>query len=327
MTATLDVTVGKKLVIRDEQDMLDDLQLSALRAMGLENVPPAMQAVFVHVCKRTKLDPFTRQIYLIERFGQGGPSHTIQTGIDGYRVIRDRVVEERGLGPVSYEDTEWCDANGKWSPVWLDDTKQPVAARVAIIVAGARYPAVAHWREYAATKSNGDLTKMWKTRGAGQLAKCSEALALRKGFPNDLAGLYIEEEMDKANVQAQEEAQVAALRKTHRPAQPKPREEQVDEQTGEIVDAELVDDDQVAEQPPAVEEPAAPSKFDELMAREDNTKGVTLTLDRIAKVAEKLELDYDAVDAIALEKTGLRLADLGAGELGTLYNDLHRSAR
>src|SRR5205823_1632629 len=54
---------------------------------------------------------------------------------------------------------------------------------------------VAHWSEYAPDPMN----HMWRQRAAGQLAKCAEALAFRKAFPETLSGLYVNEEMDQAD--------------------------------------------------------------------------------------------------------------------------------
>jgi len=42
--------------------------------------------------------------------------------------------------------------------------------------------------EACATTKDGDLNSMWKKRPRGQLAKCAEAGALRKAFPEDLGG-------------------------------------------------------------------------------------------------------------------------------------------
>src|ERR1700679_2618730 len=51
--------------------------------------------VFIMACVKTKLDPFMRQIYAVKRKskradGSWGDVMTIQTGIDGYRLIAER---------------------------------------------------------------------------------------------------------------------------------------------------------------------------------------------------------------------------------------------
>jgi phage recombination protein Bet len=145
----------------------------------------------MHVAQRTGLDPFARQIYMIERQGK----QTIQTGIDGFRLVARRAVDQAGES-LSIGGGEWCGPDGAWRDVWLDQ-EPPAAARVVVKRAGHEFVGVALFREYAQYKRDGGLMVQWATRPAGMLAKCAEALALRKAFPLDLAGVYTDDEVGR----------------------------------------------------------------------------------------------------------------------------------
>lgn len=56
------------------------------------------------------------------------------------------------------------------------------------------YPHIEYFEEAYADKKNGDLNSMWTKRKRGQLAKCAEAGALRKAFPEELGGEIVAEE-------------------------------------------------------------------------------------------------------------------------------------
>ena len=183
--------------IRDDQTVFDDRQIAMLRNMGVEKAQPADLALFFHVSKRTGLDPFARQIYMIERWTKNGPKQTIQTGIDGFRLIARRAADRTGER-ISYEDTQWCGPDGQWTDVWVS-SEPPAAARVTVLRGGERFPGIALFEEYKQTTKSGDLTQMWRDKSAGQLAKCAEALALRKAFPQDLSGIYTDDEMQQAD--------------------------------------------------------------------------------------------------------------------------------
>ena len=181
------------VAIRDDQSEFDEAQVAILKTLGVEKAGRADLAMFFHVCKRTGLDPFARQIYMIERQGK----QTIQTGIDGFRLIARRATDA-ARSTLGYEDTQWCGEDGQWRDVWLSK-EPPAAARATVIRDGQRYPAIALWTEYVAVKRNGEITQMWATKPALMLAKCAEALALRKAFPQDLSGLYTSDEMGQAD--------------------------------------------------------------------------------------------------------------------------------
>lgn len=56
------------------------------------------------------------------------------------------------------------------------------------------FSATARWEEYYPGEKQGF---MWRNKPHVMLGKCAEALALRKAFPKQLAGLYIPEELQK----------------------------------------------------------------------------------------------------------------------------------
>ncbi len=203
---------GSALALSTDQDFWNEKQIATLRQMGLEKAGNGDLAVFMHVSQRTGLDPFAKQIYMIGRWSKDGTKYTIQTGIDGFRLIARRASDRLGE-TLEYEDTEWADSSGNWHNVWLKGTA-PAAARVVVRRHGKRFPAVALYREYVQTfkdKATGELVpnSMWTGRPAGQLEKCAEALALRKAFPQDLSGIYADEEMGQADRPERRESDVS----------------------------------------------------------------------------------------------------------------------
>jgi phage recombination protein Bet len=139
--------------------------------------------LFAYACQRTGLDPFSKQIYAIKRAGK----MTIQAGIDGLRSIAERT------GQLDGSETHWCGEDGQWSDVWLG-SKPPAAAKTVIHRKGASHPfvGVARFADYNAGQG------LWSKMPAAMIAKCSEALALRKAFPADLSGVYSTDEMEQA---------------------------------------------------------------------------------------------------------------------------------
>lgn len=193
------------LVLSESQETFTDKQVAALVQLGVQDATPADLAVFFHQCQRTGLDPFARQIYMIgrrqkNRDGQWVTKQTIQTGIDGFRLIARRAADARGE-VFSMDDVLWADPDGGWHDVWVWPTP-PAAAKVTVHVGQGRFSAVAVTREYMPTK-NGEATGQWRSMPAVMIAKCAEALALRKAFPMDLSGVYMGEEMAQADARTE----------------------------------------------------------------------------------------------------------------------------
>lgn len=185
-------SAGSALAIRrDQADWTPEQGQALLEMFNLGNAPHSVIRSYFHVCQTTGLDPFKRQIHLIERQGKFTP----QTSIDGFRIIRDRSKVYDG------DETFWCGDDGVWTDAWLR-SEPPTACKFVLYVKGRSHPvtAVARWSEYVQTKRDGSVTSMWQRMAAHMLAKVAEALAIRKAFPDDTGGLYTDDEMMQADV-------------------------------------------------------------------------------------------------------------------------------
>jgi phage recombination protein Bet len=182
MTTALTTTSTPAFVLSNEQ--VDLLARTIAKDCNRDELQ-----LFLHQCHRTGLDPFARQIYCIKRGGK----LTIQVSIDGFRLIA-----ERSTGYAGQDGPWWAGEDGEWRDVWLD-SKPPKAARVGVHRALFNAPiyGVALWSEYAQPDG-----PMWKKMPALMLAKCAEALALRKAFPQELSGLYTTDEMHQAEAKS-----------------------------------------------------------------------------------------------------------------------------
>jgi phage recombination protein Bet len=214
-TAVARLDDAAPLAIQPGQELFTGKQRAALAVLGIKDASNADLAVFMHYCQRTELDPFSRQIYYIKRRERVGndwvDKWTIQVGIDGYRVLRDRVAA-RTRCTVEFEDTTWYDDDGAEHAVWLSP-EPPAACRVVLLKhqdgKTLRYAAVLRTAAYMAMK-DGKPVSQWKTQADHMIEKCCEAFSTRRAFPNDFSGLYIPEEMTGGGEAAPEVRRVRA---------------------------------------------------------------------------------------------------------------------
>lgn len=168
--------------ITDEYEVLS--RLSTVRNALAPDLNDQELHLFALVAARAGLDPFAKQLYAVKRNGRV----TFQTGIDGYRSTAARTGDYDGsdepeFGPLidkPYPHPEW--ARVTVYRLRADGSRRP-------------QPATAWWDEFY---PGAGQDHMWRKMPRNQLAKCAEALALRKAFPYVLADLYITEEMEQA---------------------------------------------------------------------------------------------------------------------------------
>lgn len=226
-------------------------QVDLLRSQIAPGATDDQLALFLEVCRGVGLNPFMRQIYAVFRNastkGKDGEwdtekRMTIQTGIDGYRLLAARTGQLAGIDDAIY-DTE--------------DADHPNKATVTVyrFIAGQRvaFTATARWNEYVQTKDeyvNGKKTgnkvptEMWAKMPYLMLAKCAEALALRKAFPAELSGVYTHEEMGQADNEPLPTpvAAITALSHASRDPNYQRRPYRIEDDPAEEHEAELVAD-------------------------------------------------------------------------------------
>lgn len=131
--------------------------------------------LYLFDCARQGVHPLDKLVHFTKRGGK----YTPVTSIDFMRIRAAETGEYAGSDDAIFTSTP------------------PTAATVTVyrLVQGQRcaFTATARWAEY---KPEQDF--MWLKMPHTMLSKCAEALALRKGFPRQLAGLYANEEIDQA---------------------------------------------------------------------------------------------------------------------------------
>lgn len=176
------------LVVTEEQKEL------VKRTVAPDATEQELQLYF-YDCSRRGIHPLDRLLHFTKRKGK----YTPITSIDLFRMRADATGVHIGTDEPIYHGQPGT---------------QDFAAMVRVhkLVAGqkATFTGTARWSEYY--PGDGDIGFMWRKMKHLMLGKCAEALALRKAFPAQLHGLYVQEEMDQAEAKPTEKATLPAFR-------------------------------------------------------------------------------------------------------------------
>lgn len=158
---------------------------------------------FLYFCSRTGLDPIAKQIHTQWRWDGklGRMKMILVTAIDGFRLTAQRSNAYGGQDDTVFE------VEDLFNPVTNESVKQLKATTTVYRLntkTGERMPvsASARWNEYVQTyeyekdgKKIKVISEMWKEKPYLMLGKCSESLALRKAFPQELSNVYTTDEI------------------------------------------------------------------------------------------------------------------------------------
>lgn len=206
-----DMTDQPTMALALSDDQLIDVLISSIYP-GAKRESAAMVLSY---CRATNLDPMLKPVHIVPMSVKSGMKNrdgydeyvsrdVVMPGIGLYRITAARTGEYAGQdeprwGPM--KEMTYTATKRDWVTVPGREKKQPrdtvfektleypewCAVTVYRLVGGFRvaFTAVEYWTEnYATASKNGDAPNaMWERRTRGQLAKCAEAQALRKGFP------------------------------------------------------------------------------------------------------------------------------------------------
>jgi phage recombination protein Bet len=198
-------------------------ELKALKKEYAKNASDDQFNIWLAECRNRGLVP-VKDVVLQIRATKEWSSETRQkefvkkavhiTTIQALRKLAERTGKYAGQLPSKWVYLDDAGNPSIESEIPLPDKNKksepriPWAAKASVLRTGFAHPITvpARFEAYAQYFSNGDtqsLNSTWANRGPEQLEKCAEALALRKAFPEELGGLYLNEELrDEETVQA-----------------------------------------------------------------------------------------------------------------------------
>lgn len=184
----------------DEAELMKVLQSSIYPGATPESIK-----LVIGYCRAGQLDPLQKPVHIVPMSvkvkGRDGQKDSyewrdvIMPGVGLYRTQASRSQQCAGVSEPEFGPDEEFKA-GEFSmnyPKWCRVTVRRLVSGNAV-----DFTAVEFWKENYATAGKDTIVPnaMWKKRPYGQLAKCAEAQALRKAFPEFVGAAVTAEEME-----------------------------------------------------------------------------------------------------------------------------------
>ena len=153
-----------------ENEIIRKEDRNLLLATVAKGATEAEFQMFLEFCKSTGLNPFKKEIWFIKT----GAGVQMMTGINGFLTIANNHPQFDGMTvKIDEQDGKLVSAT---CTVYRKDRKYPSEATV-------------YYSEYAKN------SPIWRTMPRMMLQKVAKSVALREAFPQELGGMYTQEEM------------------------------------------------------------------------------------------------------------------------------------
>ena len=166
---------------------------------GNGNVTDQEVAYFLNMCKYQKLNPLTKDAYLVK---YGSHAATIIVGKDAllkramnnprYAGHQAGVIVRKQDGELEYRVGSMIINNeelvGGWAKTFVQGYSVPIETSVS-------------FREYVGTTGDGKPNSMWAGKPGTMIRKTALVQSLREAFPDDLSGMYSAEEVGAPDIE------------------------------------------------------------------------------------------------------------------------------
>ena len=153
-----------------ENEIIRKEDRNLLLATVAKGATEAEFQMFLEFCKSTGLNPFKKEIWFIKT----GAGVQMMTGINGFLTIANNHPQFDGMTvKIDEQDGKLVSVT---CTVYRKDRKYPSEATV-------------YYSEYAKN------SPIWRTMPRMMLQKVAKSVALREAFPQELGGMYTQEEM------------------------------------------------------------------------------------------------------------------------------------
>ncbi|MGL5595880.1 MAG: phage recombination protein Bet [Cetobacterium sp.] len=164
---------------------------------GTGKVTEQEMRYFLVLCKARKLNPFTKDVYLM-KFGDNPAQMVVSKDVLERRAIKNPLYRGKKVGIfVTNKEGELLKREhtillkdetlvGAWCEVYREGWNHPAKVEV-------------NYDEYVGRKKDGEINSQWSSKPVTMLVKVAKAQALREAFIEELQGMYEAEELEKDN--------------------------------------------------------------------------------------------------------------------------------